>query len=450
MDQPERHSPKTIERLVPFAAVAAGIGLRVALSLASCQVNPWTDMKSYRAIALSIAARDGLAAVDRPLLFPTLLATTYRFLASQDLLQTYLIQSILSILAVFAIAAYARILFGGQAARWTVTLLAPLLTFAQYSSLLLTETSFTVVFGLWLTCCLRHGVDDCPSSVFQVRRIAQLLLGGGLAGVGCLLRPSALSLAAGTALAIGIVNLDWRRLAMPSVFLLGLIVSYTGGHRGIMILANVTSPPVPTLGINLYLGNSSAARWDGGGLVELPADLEAIKDPIARDAEALRRAIGYMKDHPLKTVALASVRAVRLLGINPGRVEHESLVADGVPSILAIGWLAVEWWVVVLAAGTSFDLIPRCRSTLPIAAAVGGPYLVVLLFTFVQTRFRLPIFLLLVPVAAAGLAEFYARATPSLARGLVDLLPWRWTLRTRILAAFLLVTTVLDVIWSRV
>jgi len=166
-------------------------------------------------------------------------------------------------------------------------------------------------------------------------------------------------------------------------------------------------PPslAPTAGVNLYLGNGPGARLDGGGVDALPPSLASIPDPGARNAEAGRQAAREMARHPLRAAMSVAVRLVRLASVNPGRVEHDALVADGLPSPLVIAWLALEWMglVALAAAAWRMGAIPR-RAGL-FAVLVAAPYVLVLVLTYVQTRYRLPLVPLLAPFAAAGLAR---------------------------------------------
>jgi hypothetical protein len=112
-----------------------------------------------------------------------------------------------------------------------------------------------------------------------------------------------------------------------------------------------------------------------------------------------------MAQHPLRTAGNILVRVLRLASVNPGRVEHDALVADGFPSRLVIAWLALEWLLLAVLAAVGVRTGGTPEGALPFATAIAGPYVLVLALTYVQTRYRLPLVPLLALFAAPGLAS---------------------------------------------
>lgn len=384
-------------RRTAIALLSAGIALRIALSLSSSHVAPTSDMAQYLALARSVARGAALGSIDRALAYPVFLGG---LLASRlgSLAAIYLVQSLLTLTAGVLLAILAS-KTGGRAAGWiALALIVPQLTVAQYSGLVLSEALFLPLFALWILLALMPGS----------RPAWTLVISGAAAGAATIVKPAALPLAVGTILALGVTGP--RRIRSSMIFGASTAAVVFVGVQCLAAIAGTSPSIAPTLGVNLYLGNSPGARLDGGGDKTLPHDLDEIQDPRERDARARRDAIDYATSHPGRTVLLGLVRMIRLAGVNPGRIEHDALVADGLPSAVVFFWLGLEWVLVLTLLTIACASRGRAWTRLLIPPAlVLAPYVVVLCSTFVQTRFRLPIHVLLLPYAATGISGLRAR-----------------------------------------
>jgi hypothetical protein len=138
----------------------------------------------------------------------------------------------------------------------------------------------------------------------------------------------------------------------------------------------------------------------------LPQHLDAIADPAARNAQAGREALREVARHPARALVVGAVRWVRLVSLNPGRIEHDALVRAGWPSALVLLWLGLEWTLLVAGCAVAWRAGAATRPAVSFAVLLAAPYVLVVTVTFVQTRFRLPLVLLLAPFSAAGLSRF--------------------------------------------
>lgn len=390
---------RSLSRIAGLAGLAAGLLIRVGLVVRSSGIEPTSDMRDYLDLAGVLAAGAPLVQVDRALLYPAALAALMR-VGLDSLLGIYLLQSLSTLAAAVILAGLAR-RWLGVGWGWAMLMTAPSLTVAQYSGLLLSESLFLPLFALWALLILR------PST-----RLGASAAAGACAALACAARPAAIPLALGTAMVLVLKGRPARRSAI--VFSAAAGAVWTAWLACFPFIAEGRVATVPTAGVNLYLGNHAEARGDGGGVPRMPPRLAAIEDPSERNALAGREALAYMATHPLRTAWLALVRAVRLAGVNPGRVETDALASYGLGRAAAAGWLVAEWLGLVAMATVALRLDSGLRRPAIEAAWILAPYVAVLLFTFVQTRFRLPLHALLLPFAARGL-ELVARMGPGAA-----------------------------------
>ena len=395
-------------RRAGIALLAAGALLRILISVLSSRVTPVSDMAWYLGASRVLGADTNLlVGTDRALLYPVFLGGLAA-VGLGSLLAYYMVQSVLTLAAVAATAWFAARVGGARLGWLTAALLAPQLTVAQYSGLLLSESLFLPLFALWLALAWPAGDAHAVSRQATLR----IAVAGAAAGIAGAVRPAALPLALGTALALLLVG-D-RRLRAAGTFVAAAAIVFVVAVLATAHVARVAPSFLPTAGVNLYLGNGPGSRLDGGGMERLPPSLQAVHDPAARNAQARREALREMARRPLRTSLVFGIRLVRLASVNPGRIEHDALVAEGWPSALAIAWLGCEWLGCAVLAVMAWRGKAMTRSALVFTTLVAAPYVLVLASTFVQTRFRLPLVLLLAPVAAAGLGRLLeAPRTPS-------------------------------------
>lgn len=375
-------------RWIGLALIVAGLCIRLAVAFSSAPVEPRSDMLDYFRLAGGFRAEHIPVDADRPLAYPILLAGLMG-LGFSSRIALYGIQALLSLITAGLIAWAAGCLIHPTVRIPALGLACCSLTLSQYCGLFLTENVFVPLLAVWVGLALHRHRSDAMAS-----------LGGVAAGVAVWVRPAALPLVAGTVVALALP--PERRWRGAVSFLIAAVASIWVLARMMGAIAGPTVTWLPTAGINFLIGNSQDARWDGGGLSRLPPEVARIADPHARNRVAFRLGLSHAAEHPIETLARAAIRGVRLLGVNPGGTELEALSAYGVPKWSATVWLGFEWWT--LCALATIGAVSSVGRT--IAAKLAWlvlPFVASLLATFVQTRFRLPIFVLLIPLASWGI-----------------------------------------------
>lgn len=382
-------------KLLGALVLGLGLLLRLALVVGSQRIDPVSDARLYLDLARTIQSDHEPLRGDRPLLYPALLAATVR----DERWPALAWQVALSTASAVLLGLLAHRLWGRRAALAVFALASLSLTIAQYASLYLTESAFLFCVGLALLLATE-------AAGAGRRTVMARTLGAALSlVVATALRPAGFLLLLGLALALSFS----RRRAQAALLVATFLLAYPALVHSLETRTRITTGLFPTSGLNLYLGNAPSARWDGGGLAELPPELAGISDPLDRGRAARGQAIDYIRSHPVETATRIGARALRLLGVNPGHGEFEHLRAMGWPAPLAAGILGVEWIAVVLLAAIGLAT--------PWAKVAGhsigrgllllsAPYVAALLVTYVQTRYRLPLFALLLLPAGCGLVRW--------------------------------------------
>lgn len=394
---------------VILACLAGGAILRVWLALRSSLVEPWSDMGAFLDLARILGSEHGPLTADRPLLYPWLLAQAFQAGLSAGL-PLYLTQGFVSLLVAALLARLSARWFGAPAGYATLALGCFSITFAQYSALALTETTFAAVYFGGVNLIVSAPRLDLALGSRRARQVANLgrIVGVLLFAVASVLRPSSIALASGL-----LVGADWsagrspdrwRRIALGAASVALLLTTYLGFVLLMERNTGIRTGPFPTAGLNLYLGNSPGARWDGGGTAVVPPELTGEKDAIAAGELARRLAFEHIAAHPAETLGRIAVRMLRLCGINPGRVEYDALTRYGLPAPIVVGWLAAEWIGVLILSAVGIALASRSVQRCLALALV--PYLAGLAICYVQTRYRLPVHLWLLPFAGAALSRW--------------------------------------------
>ncbi|MCC7143331.1 MAG: hypothetical protein IT349_14630 [Candidatus Eisenbacteria bacterium] len=394
---------------VALACLAGGAILRIWLALRSSLVEPWSDMRAFLELARIVGSEHGALTADRPMLYPWLLARAFAEGLSPGV-PLYLTQGFFSLTVAALLARLSARWFGAPAGYATLALGCFSITFAQYSALALTETAFAAAYFGGVNLILAAPRLDLALGSRKARQVAAAarIAGVLLLAVAAVLRPSGLALAMGL-----LVGAAWapsrslhrgKRIAIGAASLALLVTSYLGFVQLLERETGVHTGPFPTAGFNLYLGNSPGARWDGGGATVVPPELTGEKDAIASGELARRLAFEHIGAHPAETLGRIAVRTLRLCGINPGRVEYDALTRYGLPAPIVVGWLAAEWIGVLLLSAVGVALAPRSIQRCLVLAL--APYLAGLAISYVQTRYRIPVHLWLLPFAGATLARW--------------------------------------------
>jgi len=235
---------------------------------------------------------------------------------------------------------------------------------------------------------------------FSGRRAALL---GVLWGLLVLARPPMLSSAFGFLIWMGLPQSPVGKLRTVPALVLGFLLALSPWvYRNYCTVGGFV-PLTTSTGVNLYLGNNPAARSDGGGSEASATGLWAIADETVRSRVAVREALSFMSQHPLRTVGMMGRRALKMLSPLPGQVE--TVYFGGSGRQVAIAYIvvyALSFALLMLLATIGWwggGLEPRWRSLI---LAMAVPYAISLAVTFVQARFVAMFAPLLFIPAAAG------------------------------------------------
>ena len=437
------------ERLF-WGVVAVGLVLRLAiLSQTSTLGTTIGDEQQYSQLGQSILAGDGLAwAPDRPTslrppLYPALLAAIWSIAGPLNMQAVRAFQILLALATTVVVYFLGARIYDRRIGRYAAAAcwLYPSLIF--FNSLILTETLFTLL----LVTCVLFGVV-----LVQTPRWWAALLCGISLGLAALTRsvvwpmPLILCPLLGVFMRAPLA----RRVALPAIVLAGYaIVVAPWAVRNTRLQGVVTI--VDTMGgMNLRMGNyeytpddrmwtavalQGEQNWVTGLTADRPGQTmtEGLKEKWAQ-----RKAIEYMRQHPIVTLRRALIKFADFWGLER---EFVSGVSSGLfrPPVwfqvmasvsITAGYIGL---VVAGAAGLWLAAPPDRRAhvlmLLPIALIVGAHTIV-----FGHSRYHLPLIPLFAVYGAALLAR-YASAVHSAPRS--------------IRLAALATTTVLVMIWIR-
>jgi 4-amino-4-deoxy-L-arabinose transferase-like glycosyltransferase len=310
-----------------------------------------------------------------------------------------------SVVLVFVIA---RKLFGVTAGLVAagITALFPNLVF--YVAILQVETLFIFLFLL----CVAIAVDADWSAGALTRNRA-LVLGGAL-GVCTLVRPFAIPLLGGLALAVWIASRSWRALAttLGWVALTFALVVAPWVVRNIVKVdaATISTNMGDTLCIDRYVNSTGRFRFvdEAGGCA--PSSLSE----AARNTENNRIALRFVREHPGEELHLIGIRAWYMMendrdGLQAAEVgSGERFLGHRLRSVL--GGVADGYFFVALAlAVLGLPAFVRDRRAdriivlAAIATLVGVPLLL-----WGSTRFHVPLLPFLAISAAGSIAWLLA------------------------------------------
>lgn len=237
-------------------------------------------------------------------------------------------------------------------------------------------------------------------------RLPLAVLGGVLTGALAVVGMTGSTLGAALAAVILVSGRNWReRLGHVSMLVLaGFLTAAPWLYRNVQV---VGAPVLNTNGgFNLYLGNNPAATGYFVSISETPfaADWHRIRKEegeLAADKAARRKALSFIKDHPMESIALALKRSAlfwefpTIRGVEPsGKVEALTRIAWFVLYLVicSLSLAALRLWGIAWPLFLSIGLY----------AAIHVPF-------YVMSRYRLPIEPLLCLLAAGAAWEFLQR-----------------------------------------
>ena len=238
-----------------------------------------------------------------PVGFPAFLGGVY-FLFGAEPLSGELANSLLSALALWLAYDIARQLFNELTGRYLVLLLALYPANWYYSLHLASEMLALTLVLLTIALALRRGIMLTVAS-------------GLVAGLAFLVKPQTIAVAGIVWLfAMGKQSGQHRSLAYwgkwLGMYLVLVVVALPWGIRNYQVFDHVV--PVSTnSGINLFIGNNPQTD---GAYQEVPElhELMVIKGEVARDQEAKKRAIAYIKQDPMAALARMPAKLYALYG----------------------------------------------------------------------------------------------------------------------------------------
>lgn len=378
--------------------VVLALIVRLAFVIAQLQLHLFdisfdaSDSNLYRSLAESLIHGDGFARDGVPTAFvtpgfPLFLAALY--LISRATMFIALVNCVLGALTVGFIAAIA-LRVGGRSAAWAGGLFAaifPHLVF--WTGYVLTETLYVFLVVVSLYLLIRAAEERSPAWAASA----------GLAiGAAFLVRPIILGFAL-LMLGAGLFDRRLRKSSLAAgLALLAVVGAWTLRNTVVLDAPVVTSTES---GYVLWQGNSPGATGGTRGYVDDvdfdPLEMPAGTGEVEADRIYMREALEWMRDHPLKVLALAPKKLW-----NQWRPTYEGAST--------INWLATLATYPLLLVGSALGFI-RGKRTLPwvILLAFFCYHLLVHGLVTGMIRFRLPVEAALFPMFGAGIASFVDR-----------------------------------------
>jgi len=413
-------------RLLAVAFVA-GLGIRLALQWSTAGLGPKVeDEQQYTRIAENVVAGTGFSwAVGqptsiRPPLYPGLLAATWTLLGTTSFQAVRAIQILLSLATAALVFVLGRAAWNDRvgAAGAAICWLYPSLIF--YDSLILTETLFTFLLIAFVAATV--------TLVKTPRALAAIACGATL-GLAALTRsvlwPLPLILCPGLLLLID-VRLA-RRVALAAVvFVAYAVVVAPWAIRNTRLQGVVTV--VDTMsGMNLRMGNYEFTpddrMWDAVSLTGEKNWVHGITNDLGtgnitegqKDKWAQRKAIEYIKAHPLETLRRSLIKFADFWGLER---EFMAGVQQGMYSppawfsVLASAAILLAYALIAVAGAAGIwiasprDMRLHVILLMPVVVLVGAHAI-----AFGHSRYHLP----LIPILGLYASALAVQRMPSLA-----------------------------------
>jgi 4-amino-4-deoxy-L-arabinose transferase-like glycosyltransferase len=383
-----------MRRLVIFLAVVLAVRLIVASQLGKhplLQPDTGLDTTAYVQLAQRVNAGD-------PALGPGLYYVSplyiYFLAVAKSVAAARIIQAVLGTFAVLFIFLTARQWFGERAAWISAILAGSCGVFAYYEALILQSSLdvFLTSAALWL---------------LAIRRP---LLAGWVAGLAALNRPNMLI----AAIAVAVVLAAMRERRSGALLAAGVLIGIAPVTIRNLVVAHQFSLISSHGGINFYIGNGEGATGYFHAVPGLPSTVEGLAAGAHRAAEhALRRpltdaevssyysglALTWMRDHPGAWLRLLARKAYAVVNTShastPFSYTFYAYDAGTFLRFLFLGpWLFVPLGIV--------GLIGRPGRRPHIAIAFALAYAASIVLFFITERYKLPLYVVLVIAAGAG------------------------------------------------
>lgn len=234
-----------------------------------------------------------------------------------------------------------------------------------------------------------------------------ILVSGLLMGAAVLTRPSALALALAAVLWILTVKrkLSWDVILL---FILGLFVVVFPWTLRNKIVFNTFDITLNT-GRNLWLGNNEQTTINSGSDIPMPPDLQQVieksSEPVADDIYK-QRALSFIKKHPVQTVELWAGKGLALWRPGPSPTT-EGYTKQGTCIRLASYLSYVPVFILAVCGWFMADREKRKIMRLWIFYALAFTVLHAVFIS--KVRFRLPLDIFLMIMAAFGILEIYRK-----------------------------------------
>ena len=421
---PAALAPLRSVRVWLVAIMALAVILRLVWAL-EIDVSPrvaWRwDMSLYDYQAHALAAGDGYIdyqgnpTAHWPPGYPATLAVIYHF-TNDSLLGARLLNVVAGSLTVLLVYMLGARVFGRAAGLAGAALMAVFPNQVFYTSLVMTEPLFTVLFVLILTLTVYLTLGEKAPRLWHVIGI------GGLIGVASLVRGEALLLAPVVAAAMLLRWRSWdKAFEYSAVLILGaalIIAPWTA--RNVVQMKSLI--PISTSATEaLWVGHHEGANGkiaDFGVVGTAYAGLPNPAQEVKTSSEALHKALTFMTTHPLTELQLvpkklsalyrgdgSAIRWMQLtaLTIRAGRGDWLALFSDMFFRVtLAVALLGLPVWFSLRDSGKAFLA----------GVAVAWTLLFAVLF-FGDERFHfsiVPIFCLWAGATLAAMGQIVLRA----------------------------------------
>lgn len=391
-----------------FAPLGGDRGLYQRAAGAVCQGAGWPDVFSFMP------------------LYPYLLGWFYRLVGGPNLAAAAILNSVLDGLTALLIARLARRRYGapaGALAGLGFALLGPAVAYSL--------VTMPTALGLFWTALTANCVASWRQSWNHVRAMGL----GLLVGAGGLLLGACWLMLLPFALWIGLEPRSRirRRLTM------GLLCLFCGAMCLLPSLAHNLLrggqwiPLTAHGGLNFFMGNNPSCAGYGTALPGTRASAEE----MTRDAAALasrltgrplnaaqadrywkQRAWEFWRETPAAALSVQAKKILRLVSVR--EFDDTGIVRLLPEAVRGLRWAPVGFGLIWILACAGYGLRPA-RSGNPGLWIMAGCVVAGMLLTFVTTRYRLPLAVLLLPAASATLAQL-----PAIARNARRGINLRW------------------------
>lgn len=392
--------------------VLVSIAVRVVWILYARTI-PVSDFAEYDARGWRIAEGEGFVdSSGEPSSFqgvgyPAFLAGIY-FVWGHSVLVAQFVNALLGGLTVFLTFAVARRMVSDSRALLAAAVIGFTPSQVLYSSVLTTETLFTVLFigFIWLV---------WPGPRFR-QNWRVLLVAGVILGLSWLIRPTLMLFPIALVLMLVATRMRWSRAISLSVGfgVVAILVVIPWAARNAVVMDTLSLDTAG--GVNFWIGNGPHAT---GTYVKLPADNPIVEydNEVDRNKAGFRLGLEYIADQPVDWVASFPQKFWHLWVSDMSAVNWSTQATErSIPSIIpqALEALAQGYYMllVLLMAPAILVTVVRPKSASPLSVLVLGVLVYWSLFHFMgfgAGRFHFPVIPLIAIAAADQLYDIAGR-----------------------------------------